>query len=181
METEIRAKIINPEKFEHKLLDLGAKFIKTREQLDVYFSEIYLCEKLGYSFLIRIRNDGGKISLTYKGAQLKRDGVWEEYEFEIKDQHSGVEMLKAMGLEEVIQVRKKRREYKLNDFSICLDDIDGLGEFVEIELIGGGTLREKLYELMIALGIDREQIICKGYVTMLLAKNNSPYAKYIVN
>ena len=182
MEIEIRARIKNRDIIEQKLINLGAIFVKEKKQEDFYFSEMQLCEKLGYSFLIRIRTEEKKIFLTYKGAKSKKDGVWEEYEFEIKDKNLGVKMLEAMGLEEVIRISKKRREYELNTFSICLDSIRDLGDFVEIESVSDDVnIQQELYSLMKKLGIGKKQVIRKGYITLLLAQCHSPYAKYIVN
>ena len=87
-----------------------------------------------------------------------------------------------MGLEKVIKVMKYREEYKLNNLSICLDKIENLGNFVEIESLNDNDEgKERLNKMMEELAIDQNQIIHKGYVTMLLLKSNSPFAKYIIN
>ena len=183
MEIEIRAEIGNDiKKIEQDIIDLGAKLKKQKEQVDKYFGEISLFKKVGYSFLMRIRNEGDKKFLTYKGAESKIDGVWEEYEFSVDDEKKAEAMLKAMGLEEIIVVKKNRTEYTLDNLTICLDTIDGLGNFIEIESQDNDDVeKERLHNLMEKLNIRKEQIIHKGYVTMLLIKNNSPYSEYIIN
>ena len=131
---------------------------------------------------MRVRNEGDKKFMTYKGAQLKKDGVWEEYEFKIDEVKKTVEMFKAMGLEEVIVVKKYRKEYVLDGLTICLDAIDDLGNFIEIESLDDKNInKNSLKSLMRKLSIKENEILHKGYVTMLLIKNNSPYSKYIVN
>lgn len=182
MEIELRARISNPNKIEQKIINLGAKLIKNKKQTDLYFGEIGLYKKIGYSFLIRIRQEGDKIFMTYKGAQAKRDGVWEEYEFVIDDRDKGIKMVEAMGLEKIIEINKKRKEYKIDNITICLDNITNLGYFIEIESQNDNDInKEKLNKLMKQLDIDQKQIIHKGYVTILLKQNNSPYSKYIIN
>ena len=182
MEIEIRAKIDNLKNIEQSIINLGAKLIKEKTQVDEYFGEINLYQKIGYSFLMRVRDEGDKKFITYKGAQSKKDGVWEEYEFQIDDAKKSIEMFKAMGLEEVIAVKKYRKEYMLDGFTICLDTIDDLGNFIEIESLDDKNInKSSLKSLMLRLNIKENQIIHKGYVTMLLLKNNSPYSKYIVN
>lgn len=182
MEIEIRAKINDINDVEQNIIKLGVKLLKETMQVDEYFGEINLYQKLGYSFLMRVRNEGNKRFMTYKGAESKKDGVWEEYEFEIDDVKKTVEMFKAMGLEEVITVKKYRKEYTLDGLTICLDAIDDLGNFIEIESLDDRNInKNSLKSLMRKLGIKENQIIHKGYVTMLLIKNNSPYSKYIVN
>ncbi len=182
MEIEIRAKIKNIKNVEQCILGLGAKLVKQKKQIDKYFGEINLFKKLGYSFLMRVRNEGNKKFLTYKGAKSKKDGVWEEYEFNIDNEIMAEAMLKAMGLEKVIKVNKNRIEYKLDDLTICLDAIENLGYFVEIESQDDNDIdKDKLKKIMDKLNIKENQIMHKGYVTMLLIKNDSPYSKYIVN
>lgn len=182
MEIEIRAKINNIKNVEQRIVGLGAELIKQKKQVDKYFGEINLFKKLGYSFLMRVRNEGDKKFLTYKGAKSKKDGVWEEYEFNIDNEIMAEDMLKAMGLEKIIKVNKKRIEYKLDGLTICLDTIKDLGYFVEIESQDDNDIdKDKLKKIMNKLNIEENQIMHKGYVTMLLIKNNSPYSKYIVN
>ena len=182
MEIEIRAKINNIKNVEQCIVGLGAKLVKQKRQTDKYFGEINLFKKLGYSFLMRVRNEGDKKFLTYKGAESKKDGVWEEYEFNIDNEIMAEAMLKAMGLEKIIKVNKKRIEYKLDGLTICLDAIEDLGCFVEIESQDDNDIdKDKLKKIMDKLNIKENQILHKGYVTMLLIKNNSPYSKYIVN
>lgn len=182
MEIEIRAKINNLEKIEQNIIKLGAKLIKETKQVDEYFGEINLYQKIGYSFLMRVRDEEDKKFMTYKGAESKKDGVWEEYEFEIDDTKKSTDMFEAMGLEKIIVVNKYRKEYKFNDLTICLDAIDGLGDFIEIEFLNDKDFnKNNLKKLMQKLNIKEDKIIHKGYVTMLLIKNNSPYSKYIIN
>ena len=60
MEIEIRAKIKDIKNVERCLVGLGAKLVKQKKQNDKYFGEINLFKKLGYSFLIRVRNEGDR-------------------------------------------------------------------------------------------------------------------------
>ena len=182
MEIEIRAKINNINDIEKNIIKLGAKLLKKTTQVDEYFGEINLYRKLGYSFLMRVRNEDNKKFMTYKGAESRKDGVWEEYEFEIDNVEKTVKMFKSMGLEEVIVVKKYRKEYALDGLTICLDAIDNLGDFIEIESLDDRNInKNSLKSLLRKLGVEANQIIHKGYVTMLLVKNNSSYSKYIVN
>ncbi|MDD5606635.1 MAG: class IV adenylate cyclase [Candidatus Pacebacteria bacterium] len=180
MEIEIRTKIDNLSSFENKIKKLGFKFKKETKQTDQYFGEINLYKKIGYAFLMRVRQEKNKCFLTYKGSKLYKDGVWEEYNFEIKNHQQAVKMLEDMGLEKVISVKKKRKEYFLNNITICLDNIEKLGKFIEIELVSNkASGKKKLKDLMKKLGIKENQVIHKGYITMLLKNNKSVYCKYI--
>jgi adenylate cyclase, class 2 len=182
MEIEVRARINDLKGIEKSIVGFGANLVKEKKQIDKYYGEINLYEKLGYSFLMRVRSEGDENFLTYKGAESKIDGVWEEYEFSIDNELMAKAMLKSMGLDEIIEVKKNRIEYKLDDLTICLDEIEGLGSFIEIESLDDNDIdKNRLKKFMDKLDIKEDQVIHKGYVTMLLIKNNSPYSKYIVN
>ncbi len=182
MEIELRFKVKNLKLIENKLINLKAKFIKNKKQIDKYFGEINLYKKINYSFLLRIRQEGDKVFLTYKGDNFKKAGVWQEYDFLIKDSKKAELMIKDMGFDEVITVNKIRKEYSLNSLNICLDEIEGLGQFIEIEYLSeSSNSKKKHFDLIKRLGIEKNEIIHKGYVTMLLEKDKSKFAKYIIN
>lgn len=181
MEIEIRARVKNLDLLEKRLVSLGGILEKTVVQKDIYFGEINLYKKIGYSFLLRVRAEGKKVFLTYKGAKKKKDGAWEEYEYEIKNFDRAVEMLRAMGLDKVIEVKKTRKQYSLDGISICLDSIVSFGDFVEIEYLGDDCDKSRLKDLMNSLGISDKDIIHKGYISLMLAEKKSPYSKYIKN
>ena len=181
MEIEIRAKIKNPEMIRDRLFELGAKKISEKIENDKYFSAIELCKKLGYSFILRIRKKGEEYILTAKTAKKKLDGVWEECETQIKEPNAYFEMFKMIGLEKVIYVEKKREEFKLNGLTINIDKFKKWGTFIEIELISEKIERNKLFDLMNELGIDKKDIMEKGYISSFLKEINSPFAKYIKN
>src|SRR5258708_1462894 len=50
-------------------------------------------------------------------------------------QTEGSDILSQFGLEEFVEVKKKRETFNAEGVTICLDDVDGLGLFVEIEAI----------------------------------------------
>jgi len=182
MEIEIRSKINSPKEIKEKLKKLGARYIKEKIENDQYFSSIELCKKLGYSFVIRIREREGKYILTVKSAKRKLDGVWEEYEVPIKKSKIYLTMFKLIGLEKVISVKKKRTTFKLDRLTINIDKFKRWGSFIEIELISPRYKNKKrLFDLAKKFGIAKKDIFEKGYISFFLKKLNSPFAKYIKN
>ncbi len=182
MEIEIKAKVNSLKEVEKKLLKLNTKFIKEVKQNDIYFGDINLYKKIGYSFMMRIRKEKNNTYLTYKGSKTKKDGIYEEYEFNIDNKKEGIQMLKAMGLDKIIEVNKERKEYKINNLTICLDNIKELGKYIEIESLDNKDLNKKrLKEILNKLDIKKDQIIDKGYISILLEKRKSKYSKYIKN
>ncbi|MBD3208364.1 MAG: class IV adenylate cyclase [Candidatus Nealsonbacteria bacterium] len=182
MEIEVRAKINSPDIIREKLSELGAKKTKERKQLDKYFSSMELCEKLDYSFLLRIRKSGKEYSVNVKTNKQKTDGIWEEYETPIENPEVFEEMFQAMGLERVIEVAKNRESFRLGDINLNIDTFEDRGSFLEFEIISEDKeAKEKLFHLAEGLGINKDKIIEKGYISTFLKEMGSPFSKYIKN
>jgi predicted adenylyl cyclase CyaB len=69
-------------------------------------------------------------------------------------------------------VRKRRTVYRIGQTRVHLDQVEGLGEFVELEVVlrreqsssDGATIA---HELMEKLGISPDQLIDRAYIDLL--------------
>jgi len=182
MEIELRAKIRNSRKIKEQLKEMGANYLGAKIEKDQYFSSRELCKKLGYSFLIRIRRRGRENILTAKAAKRKLDGVWDELETKIENPQIFINIFYLIGLEKVIEVEKKRESFQLGKIKINLDKFKKWGDFIEVEIISSDKKdKKKLFLLFNKLGIKKENIIEKGYITLFLQELKSPFAKFIKN
>ena len=59
----------------------------------------------------------------------------DEYEFAVDDGNVARQMLTALGWQEVVTVDKVRLESKTEDYTICIDEVAGLGLFIELEVL----------------------------------------------
>ena len=75
---------------------------------------------------------------------------------------------------ELYVVDKVRTSYKSDLFSLCLDEVTGLGTFLEIELMANSIKNIDLVrEQMVAMVSDLDLVpINTGYIELLLRKNN---------
>lgn len=79
----------------------------------------------------------------------------------------------ALGI--VVTVRKRREIWFVGNVKIHLDEVEGLGTFVEIEAIdthctlGREHLEKQCAELMALLGVRTEDLLERSYSDMLLA------------
>ena len=72
-------------------------------------------------------------------------------------------------------MKKVRRELKKGSVTLCLDEVDGLGRFLELEnlVTDGGdrdTAERALLDLLDLLGVSRDRLIRASYLEMLLQK-----------
>ena len=85
-------------------------------------------------------------------------------------------MLTALGFSRVRQVRKSRQAAKVQwrgqEIEVALDDVDQLGQFVELEIVtdsdGSDVARELLASLAAELGLESAER--RSYLELLLAE-----------
>lgn len=59
----------------------------------------------------------------------------DEYEFVVDAGNTARQMLTALGWQEIVTVDKVRIESKTEDYTICIDEVAGLGLFIELEVL----------------------------------------------
>ena len=87
--------------------------------------------KLGVSFL-RLRTVQGLHYFTLKQpAGNAQDCL--EYETQVADRQAMHHAALYMGYRPTVRITKTRRTATVDDTSLCLDEVDGVGEFLELE------------------------------------------------
>lgn len=123
---------------------------------------------------LRIRQAGERWTVTYKGQ--KEPGFHlkarEELNCRVESGDVMARIFISLGFTPVAEVRKWREYYHFKDATVCLDQVEGLGEFVEIELNNPGNV-ERPAEYVMALGEEigvTGKPILSSYLEILLAK-----------
>ncbi|WP_297074202.1 class IV adenylate cyclase [Thermococcus sp.] len=167
MEVEVKFRV-DFEKTKLKLESLGAFFVGEELQEDVYFS-------LPLPKLLRVRKIENleKSFLTYK--EIKDPGRNEEFdelEVEVSDFHTTVEILRRLGYMEDVTVRKRRLVYRLDGVTFELNDVEGLGGFLDIEVISEdvGEAKRKIWEVAKRLGLSEEDVEPRLYQELIREK-----------
>ena len=127
------------EEAQKKLKDL--KFIEEQNITDVYFYDPnkYTSKPSGDRELrecLRLRNINGKYIVSYKIDKFndKDEYVYSDNTFkEIDDPKVALTQFNEAGLKELVTLKKKRYCYKHNSYSVYLEEIDSLGNFLEVE------------------------------------------------
>jgi adenylate cyclase, class 2 len=125
-----------------RLQERSVQLEKPVEQSDQYFA--HPCRDFATSDeALRIRVVGDKSFVTYKGPKLdKTTKTRREIELPLDPaDHDGSQftsLLEALGFTPVATARKQRRAFRISEGKYevdgALDDLDGLGCFVELEL-----------------------------------------------
>lgn len=171
VEIEAKFKVDRLDNYARRLEHLGGKREGSVEQKDHFF------DRPDRSLL---RNDSGlrvrrEISgvhhqaiLTFKGpcqgGQFKKRT---EIELVINDPGGAEAFLMALGYEHFLTVEKKRDSWQLDDCVVCLDEVGGLGDFVEIE----GPSEEAIEAVADKLDLAKHEHIRSSYAKMLGEKS----------
>lgn len=162
-----------------KFLMRTSKFVKTSHQLDTYYSPVrksFLKPKYPYEWL-SIRERDGKVIFNYKhwypeGA--RNTTHCDEYQTLVKDKDQLEKVLFALKFEKLVSVEKTRLIFKKGDLEIALDDVKGLGFFIEIEssrnLGGFGKTRKRILDFAKALRINTNIVIPGGYAAEMMRR-----------
>jgi adenylate cyclase class 2 len=179
-EIEVKAYVTDSNDVRDKLIALGCKFADPVHQDDMVYTE-----KVGTleTFLsndvflrIRIQNDG-RVMLTAKQSVKKtaESLVKIEHETVVSSAEEARAILNMMGYQQAVRVKKMRRTAHFKDYEICLDDIEGLDSFIELEQMGESEDAEKIqkdmFTFLMSLGISPEQQVKKGYDILMIEKS----------
>ena len=137
---EVEVKAHAPTDFdvlEEKLSKLGAIRIRDEYQEDTYFNAPHR-DFAQTDEALRIRkiknNDSEEIYITYKGAKMDDvSKTRKEIEMRVEDPFKAADIFKNLSFRPVATVSKNRIIYSLRGLIITLDEVHGVGNFVEIE------------------------------------------------
>ena len=168
-EIEIKVRLENRDTIINKLAQKGCVWISQNRQYDKIYSQKNKNLNSEVIFM-RIRHENNEDILNLKQIVDSTEVV--EFESFIGSPDEIEKMINLIGFEEYITVDKIRLKGRLNDISICVDDVKRLGFFLEIEKIVKSKdecdrTKIMLQNLLISLGIGLEQICNKRYHTML--------------
>lgn len=164
-----------------RIAALGAAAGEVLDQRDVYLAHPSR-DFAQTDEVFRLRHVGQQNFLTYKGPVL--DAVAKtRREIEVAAASGStaagqlLEMLTALGFRPVGEVVKRRAPFHLwwqgRDLEIVLDDVHGLGCFVELETITGeadrDAARECIFALSRELGLEKSER--RSYLRLLMARS----------
>lgn len=171
MEIEAKLKIDAISQLAKKLECLGAVCEGRQTEVDRYLDDAGGSLTAGDKAL-RIRRRPDRVDapavITYKGpggrGKFKRR---EEIEISVSDESSAARLLAGLGYRERITVEKLRETWLLDDCKVTLDEVKGLGDFMEIE----GPDEDAVERMRCKLGLQKIAHISGSYASMLASRN----------
>jgi adenylate cyclase class 2 len=160
------------------LLDMGARLVQDRVDVDVYFSAPDRDMK-STDEAFRLRRIGAKNFLTYKGPKRDKETKTRlEIEVPLGEGDAiaadAERLFVALGYKPLVAVRKKRRVYRFErdgfEMEICFDSVDHVGDFVELEIVAEEAQYESAKATLLAvaeeLGLTEKE--SRSYLGLVL-------------
>lgn len=163
-----------------RLEEVGATQVNRVTQTDTYYDAPHK-DFAETDEALRLRResryDGDDVvaeetNVTYKGPLVDESSkTRREYETSVEDGETMDAICNAVGFEPAATVEKDRERFSLDGYTVSLDAVSGLGEFVEVEVeveSGVDEAREGAFSVLHKLGVDPDDQIRTSYLGMLL-------------
>ena len=176
LEFELKVRTSSLDPVRQQLIGHNARFCGRIHEHDIYYNAPH--RDFGVTDeAIRVRYTNDHALVTYKGAKIKTSGLKAREELNIVVDSGTVfeQMLDRLGFTRTAEVNKWRENYRLFDAAITLDEVEGLGTFVEIEILAEDAHSDtpaRIQEIAKEIGVDGEPIL-DSYLEMLLSKRSA--------
>ncbi|WP_282608057.1 class IV adenylate cyclase [Pelagibius sp. Alg239-R121] len=170
---EVKARVRDFGKVRQRAAELSGGLPEIIEQEDVFFQT-----RQGRLKLRRLAQNVGEL-IFYNRPDVSGPKT-STYSISHTDDPAQLRTVLADALGETVHVKKVRELYLVGPARIHLDVVEGLGEFLELEVILGAGESEQFGEtialdLMKKLGIDESELV-EGAYADLLSKTAAPVA-----
>lgn len=189
LEIELKASLsgIDTVQLRDALKETGFTKGLRKEETDLYFNgndrdfrKTDEALRLRQSLVLSADSPAAKTFITYKGSKVDdRSQTRPELETAVGDFAVMKELLEKLGYTEVMTVRKEREYYHRENVTICLDQVDGLGSFIELEQVEKDLTTKKeavidqLLDLLASFQIPKENLLRQSYLELLMAAATS--------
>lgn len=174
-EIEIKLKLRCLESVREKLLEFGWIPIEKLHQADF----IYVAKELEFNQIkigtpvtrLRVQNSSEYILNVKVSQSSELDCI--EHETNVDNAIEVKKILQLLGLKEVMTVTKQRESGTLGHYTVCLDIVEGLGAFIEFEMLVVNDnldleqIRKSMFHDISKFNLDVEKEITVGYDTLL--------------
>lgn len=140
IEIEIQVRVENIKAL-LKFLRSKAKLVGVTRQVDQYFTPFHrnFVSKRPVKEWLRVRDAKGKSSVTYKNwhyDKLGKSDYCDEYETVVENVDTLRKIFSSLDIKPVATVDKKRQIWLYSDYEIAIDEVKGLGSYIELEYKG---------------------------------------------
>ena len=184
IEVEVKVPVKNRILIEDALLQMGFAKGDLVKESDFYFdSSLHKLKDNDMALRVRMCENltvgSTEHTMTFKGPKMDTISMTrKELEMNIEDTGIGKEILISLGYEPVPPVIKLRQHFHRKQITACLDQVERLGEFLELEIVVSQAQKKdaalnEILSLLQALEYKPEEIIRTSYLSMIQNKEEN--------
>jgi adenylate cyclase, class 2 len=163
-EVEVKYRVENGPGIERALAERGLRLSEPVLQDDQAYAPVgweYGMSKRGVPFA-RLRSQGGQCLFTVK-QPIDNEMACREHETLVEDRDQMHQALLLMGFRPTVRIVKTRRTANVGDLSICLDEVEHAGVFLEVEKVigpggSGSAVQTELDQFVRSFGVGIERL-----------------------
>jgi predicted adenylyl cyclase CyaB len=162
---ELKVKLKSFNQIKKLLSKINAEFVGVLKQTDIYYKN-----KEG---LLKLRIENGEQSIIKYLRDEKKQDRFSNYKVLRFSQGNAAEFLKSIFKVEAV-VNKKRYLYMYDNTRVHLDNVKGLGYFLELETLvvnGKADARKRYNNIITLLSLDKYEELRKSYRDLIMSKN----------
>lgn len=175
-EIEIKAKVSNKQALMNVLKAKGVELSHPIMQRDQVFGRLGATgDSNNKAPWLRIRSEtknGNMVQIftLKKSVTNQLDSI--EHETEITDDKELGQIIKHLGFEPYSDLTKTRQKAQLGDVEICVDTVEGLGDFVEVEKLTSDNVNyeevaAELWQVLEGFGVNKNDQVTQGYDVLM--------------
>ncbi|HJP80831.1 MAG TPA: class IV adenylate cyclase [Candidatus Saccharimonadales bacterium] len=95
-----------------------------------------------------------------------------EHETEVADDDEALKIIEHLGFTPYSDLTKTRQKAKIGDIEMCIDTVDGLGDFVEVEKLTEedadyDAVAAELWNVLERFGVSQDSHVSEGYDVLM--------------
>lgn len=161
---EFKARCTDPDRIRQILKQKNARFAGTDHQIDTYFRVP--------SGRLKLREGRIENSLIFYSRPNAAGPKQSDVTMSVVPPGSELKAVLINALNELVVVDKRREIYFVENVKVHLDEVAGLGSFLEVEAIGSSAETEKLRrqcnDFLRDFGVQRQHFVADSYSDLLL-------------
>lgn len=126
----------------------------------------------------RVRKQNNKTFLTYKIDKFDENNIWlysDEFETEVKNEEQILNIINALGLKKLLVIKNKKTSYLTDKYEIVIEEVDKLGNFLEVELctnedVDVKKIKQEIQAFIDSLGLNVSKELHIGKPEMMIRK-----------
>lgn len=176
-EIQIKARIDDNDEVVQKLLDLGVMYNKKSNHVDEYYE---FSKNESPIFRIRTEEELTEFSIFSNKNKDKDEITWDVWKQVIENPNDLKYIFLTNNARKIATIEKESSYYKYENLKISIDNIKNLGLFMNITTLTDNVKEGKseIYKFLNKIGIEKENSLKSGYVTLLLKSSSNNMKSY---